>query len=354
MASDRMIPGIFVGVDSGGTRTNVQILQWQGAVTPPPTESSYEVTETLSGALQESQIPSTLRSILAPLEMRVCDPPYETLPIHVWISAAGFAEWTRDRYVLALEEVAPEILGQRIKSAGIANDAVSLLLGYRADGVVIAGTGSNTLVKGSGGELYQSGGHEWVACDYGSGFWIGLRAIRAAYKDLENGHRSVLLQRLREVYGMRPGDDRALVHRLRDLGVGDENVKKEVARFAADVCHASERGDEAAQNIVKSEAEELADVTAGALRRTVSRERLEAGIHMVQCGSLISNAFYRASFESQLEMRLLSGNDRPPKFEWQRVVTGSESAVRLAQDLLTDPEQYLSLDPAFRPAIVQR
>lgn len=353
MAADGLIPGIFVGVDSGGTRTNVQILQWEGTVSPPKV-SSYEVSETLSGALQESKIPSTLRSILAPLEMRVSEPPFDSLPIHLWISAAGFAEWTRDRFVTALDELTPDLLGQRIRAVGIANDAVSLLLGFRADGIVIAGTGSNVIIRGEGGGLYQSGGHEWVACDYGSGFWIGLRAIRAAYRDLEDGHRSVLLQRLREVYGVRPEDDRALIHRLRDLGVGDENVKKEVARFAADVCHASERGDAMAQNIVKSEAEELADVTAGALRRTVPREKLETGIHIVQCGSLIGNPFYRSSFETQLEMRLLSGTEQPVKFEWQRVVTGSESAVRLAQDLLVDPEQYLGLDSAFRPAIVQR
>jgi hypothetical protein len=109
-----------------------------------------------------------------------------------------------------------------------------------------------------------------------------------------------------------------------------------------------------AQNIVKLEAEELADVTAGALRRTLPREQLEAGIRMVQCGSLIGNPFYRTSFEAQLEMRLLSGTEHLVQFDWHRVVTGSESAVRLAQDLLVDPEQYLHLDTAFRPAIVQR
>jgi N-acetylglucosamine kinase-like BadF-type ATPase len=353
VGKDELIPGIFVGVDSGGTRTNVQILVWDGTVAPPR-GSSYEVSETLSGALQEKQIPSTLRSILAPLEMRTRDAPFDSLPIHLWISAAGFAEWTRDSYVMALDALAPDLLGERIRSVGIANDAVSLLLGFRADGIIIAGTGSNVIIRGPDDSLYQSGGHEWVACDYGSGFWIGLRAIRAAYRDLEDGTRSVLLQRLREVYGVRPGDDGALVERLRYLGVGDENVKKEVARFAADVCHASERGDAAAQNIVKSEAEELADVTAGALRRTVPRERLENGIRVVQCGSLIGNPFYRASFEAQLEMRLLAGTENAAKFDWHRVVTGSESAVRLAQDLLVDPEQYLGLDAAFRPAVVQR
>jgi N-acetylglucosamine kinase-like BadF-type ATPase len=351
MAANGLTPGVFVGIDSGGTRTNVQVSEWTEDAAPH--ETSYEVSDTLSGALPDDLIPKTVRSILAPLEMREDTTTSRSLPIHVWISAAGFTEWTRDHYVAALNELAPDLLGARIKSVGIANDAVSLLLGLRADGIVIAGTGSNVIVRGPTGDLRQSGGHEWVASDCGSGFWIGLRAIREAYRDMENGSHSVLLQRMRELYGLRPGDDRGLIHKLRDLAVGDENIKKEVARFAATVCDASERGDKAAQNVVKSEAEDLADVTAGALRRTIPREQLEGGIRMVQCGSLIGNPFYRTSFETHLEMRLLSGAGQTAQLDWQRVITGGESAVRLANDLVIDPEQYMDMDSAFRPAVLQ-
>ena len=352
MAANGLTPGTFVGVDSGGTRTNVQIVEWDDD-SAAPTEGSYEVPSTLSGALREDLVPTTLRHTLAPLEMQA-DKGSGSLPVHLWISAAGFTQWTRDRYVAALDELAPDLLDGRIRAVGVANDAVSLLLGLRADGSVIAGTGSSVIVRGPDGDLYQSGGHEWVACDYGSGFWIGLHAIRKAYRDLENGIPSVLLQRMHEHYGIRSGDDRALIHKLRDLAVGDENIKKEVAGFAAAVCRASERGDKAAQNIVKSEAENLADVTAEALRRTVPRDQLETGIKMVQCGSLIDNTFYRTNFEAQLEMRLLSGSDQMARIEWQRVITGVDAAICLAKDLMVDPERYLALDDAFRPAIVQR
>ncbi len=352
MASDDgLIPGIFVGVDSGGTRTNVRILEVDDGLTTA--ESSYEVADTLSGALPTDLIPETLRSILAPLEMRVQEEPAGSLPVYVWVSAAGFTEWTRDPYRVALGELVPDLLRGRIKVVGIANDAVSLLLGLGADGIVIAGTGSNVIVRAPDGKLHQSGGHDWVACDYGSGFWVGLRAIRKAYRDFEAGNKSVLLLRMCELFGIQPEDSKALIHKLRDLAIGDENVKKEVARFAAGVCHASERGDKAAQNIVKSEAEDLADVMAGALRRAFPRKRLEAGVRMVQCGSLIGNNFYRSSFEAQLEMRLLSGSEQKARFEWRRMLTGDKAAVDLAKDLMVDPEHYLDVDDAFRPAVVQ-
>ena len=50
--------------------------------------------------------------------------------------------------------------------------------------------------------------------DYGGGFWIGLKAIRQAYRDYESGVDSVLLQRLRQVYGIRPDDHHGLIAKL--------------------------------------------------------------------------------------------------------------------------------------------
>jgi N-acetylglucosamine kinase-like BadF-type ATPase len=350
MANPAVGEGVFVGVDSGGTRTNVEILliDTDGS----RRSSNYEVAASLSGALSPSLIPSVLRKILAPLEMRLDELASGTLSVYTWVSAAGFSPWTRDDYVAALDEVASTLSHGSLRHIGVGNDGVSLLLGMRADSVIIAGTGSNVLVRSTDGSLHQAGGQEWVASDYGSGFWIGLLAIRQAFRDFESSIDSVLIQRLRQVYGVRAEDDRALIAKLRDLGVGDQNMKKEIARFAASVCGAAERGDLAAQNIVKTGAEDLADVTALALRRNFSMEELGRGMRIVQCGSLLGNAFYRSAFESQIEMRLRSGVENKADISWQRIVTGASSAIRLAQDLASDSKELFKLDLRFRPAIV--
>ncbi len=352
MASCDVTGGIFVGVDSGGTRTNVQIV-----IASPDRDSrtnrSYEVSESLSGALPTDLIPITLRRILAPLEQRLGREARALSPIYIWISAAGFSPWSRDNYLTALNELMPSILDGNARCIGVGNDAVSLLLGSRADGIIIAGTGSSVIVRSSSGDLHQAGGHEWVACDSGSGFWIGLRAIRQAYRDYEDGDDSVLLQRMRQLYDLKAEDDRGLIEKLRDLAIGDRNLKKEIARFAAAVCAAAERGDEGAQDIVKIEAEDLADVTAGAIRRTIRRSDLNGKLRMVQCGSLLGNSFYRNIFEKHLEMRLLPGSDEQVLFDWHRVITGGEAAVQLAQDIAMDASRYLHIGLAFRPAVVQ-
>ena len=83
-------------------------------------------------------------------------------------------------------------------------------------------------------------------------------------------------------------------------------MKRKIARFAAEVCNAAERGDHDSQNIVKLEAEDLADVMAGSLRRWFGAVESLDGLSLVQCGSVMNNTFYRSTFESQLGMRLRS------------------------------------------------
>lgn len=350
MASHGLETGVFVAVDSGGTRTNVD-MRVGTPDDPPAPLCTYEVSETLSGALPIKDIPQALRKILAPMESRLDD--VEDMPLYIWISATGYSPFTRDDYLYALEDAKVDILGSRTALVGVANDATTVLLGSRADAIVIAGTGSNVMLRSANGEIHQAGGEEWVACDYGSGFWIGLRGLRDAYRDFENGRDSVLLQRFNEQYGLESGDARAIKAKVRHLAIGDKDMKKEIARFAAYVCAAAERGDKRAQDIVKAEAEDLADVTAGSLRRVFTRLELSSGVSVVQVGALLKNNFYKGSFETQLRMRLLTESEHEAAMDLQPVDTATEATLQLAQDLASQPDQYLTIDRAFRPIVLR-
>lgn len=345
MAARTVAPGAYVGVDSGGTRTNVAVC----IVAPDGSAEtrSYEVPESLGGALPVDLLPDTLWKILARLERMAAE--LEGLPVHVWISAAGFTPWTRPEFLGALEDLVPRLLDGSVRRAAAANDGVSLLLGHNADCIVIAGTGSTVIVR-SDGELHQSGGHEWVACDQGSGFWIALHGIRKAYKDLESGLvDSALLNRMRKMYDA--PDDRRVVEKMRYLAMTTEDTKKEIARFAGEVCDAAERGDADAQDIVKAEAEDLADLAAGALRRTFNRARLSSGVSLVQCGSILGNRFYREIFNAQLKNRLRSEDQREARLDCRQVTMGRDAAVRLAQDLSVEPSTFDRLGQDFAPAV---
>ena len=340
---------VLIGIDSGGTRTNVEVRH-------ADVTYQYELSETLSGSLSPRFYAETIQSILLPAASYLID-NFPNEPVAIFISAAGFTPAYRDDFLDAIRTARRDYFPGGVESIGIANDAVSLLLGLEADVVVIAGTGSNVLVRDGSGHIFQIGGHEWVVADYGSGFWIGLRAIRQAYKDYEGDEKSVLLQRLGQVYGIRGGDERRLIAKFRDLAIADSNMKPEVARFASYVCAAAERGDRASQDIVKAEAEELADVLAGALRRR--RGRVEAATTVdpgvttiVECGSLLGNGFYSRVFRTQVELRIQTGTDAS-SIAWNHTATGTGAAVNLAKLMSNNELDISEIASEFRPLIVR-
>lgn len=274
------------------------------------------------------------------------------MPVYVFIGAAGFATPTRLHFQEAMRETLPQFLSGNIRAAGACNDTTSLLWGHEADGAIIAGTGSNVVVRANDGSVHQSGGHDWVASDYGSGFWVGLNAIRQVARDMDNGEVTVLLSRFCEAYGIGEGENDEMISRFRSLSVSDSRLKADIARFTTAVCAAAELGDLAAQNIVKSQAEDLADTVARAIRRRYSKEEIQKGLSLVQCGSLLANDFYRTAFESQVRMRLAAGLTGPETLRWTYTKNGIAAVMNLAQKLPNWPEDLLRGSLTFRPVIL--
>ncbi len=340
----------YVAIDSGGSRTNVTLTRERDG--EEPVTVSREVYESLSGYLKPSEYASVLRRILAPIEAIWREEEADDESVFVFLSAAGFSAATRSGFLSALKEVIPGAFGGRVASAGAANDAVTLLLGHAAEAVVIAGTGSNVLVRSEDGIVYQSGGQEWVANDYGAGFWIGLEAIRAVARAFEAGRETTLLQRFCNEYHVEVDDSESIVARFRSLGVADNDMKADIAKFAAGVCAAAQKGDEEAQRIVKDQAEDLARSLVVALRRRLAHERIDDGIEIVQCGSVFESAFYRSSFEVMVSISLYGTADTASLIQWRPVGDGRAAALTLARVVASQPESLQDVAPQYQPLIL--
>jgi N-acetylglucosamine kinase-like BadF-type ATPase len=273
--------------------------------------------------------------------------------IYLFMGSAGFSKPVREDFSSAMYKVLPKYLNGSIVKAGAANDTVTQLIGYQSDGAVIAGTGSNIICKNNG-EMFQAGGQDWVAYDNGSGFWIALRAIRKVARDFEKGDDSVLRRRFEATYNVDCDSTSALNENLRRLAVVAPDMKARIAHFAQAVCDAAELGDTEAQNIVKLEAEDLADSVAIVIRRHYSPEEREQGLTFVQCGSIIHNDFFSKSFHAQLQMRLLSGNENQPQITWLKHKDGT-GGCKLVAEKLSDKamvDSMLEMDVAYRPVIL--
>ena len=370
-----------IGVDAGGTRTSVRVgLAGPVAVeradaehataehAEAPSEASghqpwqvlREVTvdAPLHGTVGPEAYPASVTGILEAAEEILDEEGHHDVPVVVAIGAAGVTPATRDDMQRALVDALRSALAGRIRAAVACNDVTALLVGHAADGAIIAGTGSNVLLRvGTSAhpstitvpdaqDLIQVGGQDWVVSDEGSGFWVGLTGMRQAYRDVEDGVASELARRLPMAFGLGPGQRPELISHLQAAAVAGPDMKRGVARFAVSVCEAARAGDAAAQDVVRAQAEALADRMALGMRRHLGPRRWDRGMRFVQCGGLIGNDFFRRRFEERLAMRTGAGCEWP--VAWIRVQDGLD-AVTAIGCALADPRGRSRLcSPAAR------
>jgi len=134
--------------------------------------------------------------------------------------------------------------------------------------LVIAGTGSNAIGRTASGHIYGAGGWGPVLGDEGSGYWIGLEAIRAALRAQDRiglgGVDTCLLRDIERHW------------KLGSLGelVALANHRADSVRPAADfaalapvVAHCAEEGDVLAAGILDRAGEELAEIVTLVYRK---------------------------------------------------------------------------------------
>jgi N-acetylglucosamine kinase-like BadF-type ATPase len=160
--------------------------------------------------------------------------------------------------------------------------------------LVIAGTGSNAIGRGVHGRLVGAGGWGPTLGDEGSGFWIGLEAIRASLKTQDrSGASSRLLGEIQREWGLGLVGDLVALANIR---VGSEGVVADFAALAPVVAKCAEEGDALARSVL-----ELAGVELAELVRVVV-QRLELGeIGVAYTGSVLERiALVREAMEGRL------------------------------------------------------
>ncbi len=239
--------GLFLAIDAGGTKTEcalgdeARVLARASVGTVKLMRVGEEVaTERLRGLLEEvaAKAGVSLREVT-----RTC------------FGLAGVSSGTVRGWA---ERAMAEMVGGVVEVCG--DEEIALDAAFRGGPgiLVIAGTGSNAIGRGVHGRLVGAGGWGPALGDEGSGFWIGLEAIRAALKTQDrSGASSRLLGEIQREWGLGLVGDLVALANMR---VGSEGVVADFAALAPVVAKCAEEGDALARSVLELAGVELAEL----------------------------------------------------------------------------------------------
>ncbi len=230
----------FVGLDSGGTKTECWLGDETRVLAQAMTETVKLTRVTKDVATERLQ--GLLRSVsgLAGVDLKDAT--------RTCVGVAGYSivevrEW--------VARVVGEMVGGEVIVCG--DDEIALDAAFRGGPgiLVIGGTGSVVVGRTTLGERMTAGGWGPGIGDEGSGYWIGREAVREAFRALDRGGSTALLEAIRVAWG------------AKDLGevVGFANQPPgpDFAALALVVAFRAGEGDEVAQQVLRRAGYELAE-----------------------------------------------------------------------------------------------
>lgn len=178
----------FIGIDAGGTKTDVCACDISGKVLFREISTGINAAR-LGPDKAAGQLAARIRN--ADLE--------NARSMYVGAAGAG-SPAISSQLEASLRALLPEI--SHIAVASDAFNALNAVVGL-GDGVaLIAGTGSSAFVRVNG-QSRQIGGRGFLIDDAGSGYWVGRACLNAAFRALDGrGPHTALVDALEKMLGM--------------------------------------------------------------------------------------------------------------------------------------------------------
>ena len=190
------------------------------------------------------------------------------------------------------------------------HDAVTALAGasiVQPGVIVIAGTGAVAYGRLGRGEEARSGGWGYMIGDEGSGYWIGIEAIRAACKASDGRDEQTTLQQKIPEY-LELSDLRALHRKL----YAHELSRSIVASLAAVTSAAARDGDAVAVRLLQYAGQELAQAALAVIARL---GQLEVGQSVYYTGGVFhAGALILESFSATINSQSPNSSVQAPAF----------------------------------------
>jgi N-acetylglucosamine kinase-like BadF-type ATPase len=298
---------VVLGIDGGGTRTRASIVN--GADVLGFAENGSIKRLRVGAQAAEENLRELLGEVFTQAGVNAvraasAGVASSTMPgVQEWITAV-FHDFNVER---------SEIVGDEV----IALDAAF----HGGPGILqIAGTGTNCIGRAPDGGRETAGGWSSRLGDEGSGYWIGLHAVRRALRAYDRGEPTRILDVVGCAWGTATLDEL--------VNIGDSTPGPDFAALAPEVDRLAEEGDAVALGVLQQAAADLVDsvlLVRSKLRRkrNVSEEVPLAWIGSVIGKSrLVREAFFSGLQEAAPAMPILSNE-----------VAGIEGALWRAQRL---------------------
>lgn len=244
--------GYIIGIDGGATKTRGLLARSDGRIidrlTVGPTNYRTRGIEEASHLLS-----NLVSSLLDDTNLQLDD-----LEIIVGGMAGVHEDFDKKRIEEGLRKALPTEGGVKIE---ITNDLYIALVGglQQEFGVVTnAGTGAISIGANKSGRRFLSDGWGYLLGDSGSGFWIGLEAMKATLKSADNRGRDTALEEMIVTHYSLEKTPELLNIAYSDNGSAEID---KIAGLSPLVFTAAQEGDEIALEIIVRAGEELAKTT---------------------------------------------------------------------------------------------
>ncbi|HUH61363.1 MAG TPA: BadF/BadG/BcrA/BcrD ATPase family protein [Terracidiphilus sp.] len=229
---------LVLGIDGGGTRTRASILAGERALAYAEGGSIKRLRVGAEAAEQN------LRALLSEVFE-------QTGKVKIDAASVGVASATMPGVLEWITAVFREFGIERSEVVG--DEVIALDAAFRGGpGILqIAGTGSNTIGRAPDGGRECAGGWSSRLGDEGSGYWIGLHALRRALHAYDREKPTRILERVGEIWE---------TPNLEELvNLGDSTPGPDFAALAPIVNELAEAGDPVAMSVLKQAAADLVE-----------------------------------------------------------------------------------------------
>ena len=271
---------VVLGIDGGGTRTRASIVSGERVLAFAENGSIKRLRVGAQAAEEH------LRSLLSEVYSQA-----GVTSIHA--ASAGVASSTMPGVQEWITAVFHDFKVERSEIVG--DEVIALDAAFRGGpGILqIAGTGTNCLGRGPDGGRETAGGWSSRLGDEGSGYWIGLHAVRRALRAYDRDEPTRIL----DVVGC--AWDTTTLDEL--VNLGDGTPSPDFAALAPEISRLAEEGDAVALGVLKQAAADLVESVLLVRSKLRRKHGVTAEVPVAWIGSVIGKSrLVREAFFSGL------------------------------------------------------